>query len=158
MSMLSETAQEKPLLEECIAKAISKVNARKESELCHYLPDQEGRIHHWAFARLKKTSPQELQTLIETHILDKEPVRIRPKMQTSSLGKKVPEIKFKQSQLSRLLEILKKEGEEELIAIVSPHLSMKQIQMHLIESIRAKKIDQELWETYMRLVTEEKLS
>jgi hypothetical protein len=159
MSTLAETGHETATdLEECIERAIKKLNVKNELDLRHYLPHQDGRLHHLTFAKLKNANPKELQMMIEMNILNKEPVLIQGKPRTKKTIKSGGEIKFNKSQLSRLIDILKKEGDIELISILSPHLSLSQIQKQLIESISAKTIDQELWDTYRRLVEKEHLN
>jgi hypothetical protein len=59
-----------------------KVDVQKETDLSRYIPGRKGHLHHFAFVKLKKTSPTELQQLLQEHILEKEnpePISSAPK-------------------------------------------------------------------------------
>jgi len=144
-------------LEESISRAMQRVNAQKETELCQYLPGKNGRLHHFAFGKLKKTQPSELLQMIREHILEKDvPVALSSTPRPGLMVKRQVEVKFKRSQINRLVDILKKAGEEELISMLAPHQTLAQVQKLMLEMIREKDIDQGLWETYVRLVEEER--
>ena len=70
--------------------------------------------------------------------------------------KRTIEVKFKRSQINRLVDILKNSGEAELIAMLSPHQSLGQVQKAMLDMIRSKEIDADLWATYVKLVEEER--
>ena len=144
-------------LEETISRAMQRVNAQKETELCHYLPGKNGRLHHFAFGKLKKTQPGELLQMIREHILEKDaPEALSSTPRPGLMVKRQVEVKFKRSQINRLVDILKRAGEEELISMLAPHQTLAQVQKLMLEMIREKDIDQGLWETYVRLVEEER--
>lgn len=144
-------------LEESISRAMQRVNAQKETELCQYLPGKKGRLHHFAFGKLKKTQPAELLQMIREHILEKDvPEALSSTPRPGLMVKRQVEVKFKRSQINRLVDILKKAGEEELISMLAPHQTLAQVQKLMLEMIREKDIDQGLWETYVRLVEEER--
>ena len=57
-------------VEEVIAKAIKKVNGRKENDLCKYLPmTSGGYMHHFTLRKMKNRQPHELSSLIEKFII-----------------------------------------------------------------------------------------
>lgn len=144
-------------LEESIARAMDRVNVRKESDLCHYLPGKDGRLHHFAFGKLKKTRPLELLKMIKEHILEKEiPKAFSSKPKPGLMVKRQVEVKFKRSQINRLVDILKKAGEQELICMLTPHQTLAQVQKLMLDMIKEREIDQDLWETYVKLVEEER--
>lgn len=144
-------------LEECISRAMQRVNAQKEAELCHYLPGKNGRLHHFAFGKMKKTQPLELLTMIREHILEKDtPQTVSSAPRPGLKVKRQVEVKLKRSQINRLVDILKEAGEEELISVLAPHQTLTQVQKLMLEMVREKEVDQGLWETYARLVEEEK--
>jgi len=144
-------------VEESISRAMQRVNAQKETELCQYLPGKNGRLHHFAFGKLKKTQPSALLQMIREHILEKDaPEALSSTPRPGLMVKRQVEVKFKRSQINRLVDILKKAGEEELISMLAPHQTLAQVQKLMLEMIREKDIDQGLWETYVRLVEEER--
>jgi hypothetical protein len=144
-------------LDECIHRAMSRVSVGKETDLCRYLPGSKGHMHHFAFGKLKKTSPGQLQKLLKEHVLEKDsPEPISSKPRTSLMVKRTIEVKFKRSQINRLVDILKNSGEDELIAMLSPHQSLGQVQKAMLDMIRSKEIDADLWATYVKLVEEER--
>jgi len=146
-------------LDPCIHRAMSKVNARKETDLCRFIPTAKGHLHHFAFAKLKKAQPAELQKLISEHILEKEnPVQVSSKPLAALAVKRTVEIQFKRSQINRLVDLLKNSGDEELISMLSPHQTLGQVQKAMLEMIKARKVDQGLWTTYMKLVEEDQAS
>lgn len=60
-------------LNEAIDQAMKKVKTDKELDLCFYIPHEGKRLHHFTYARLRAEQPKILQTLINDHILTKEP-------------------------------------------------------------------------------------
>lgn len=147
-------------LNECIADAMKKVGVQKETDLSRYIPGRKGYLHHFAFVKLKKTSPAELQQMIQEYILEKEnpqPLSSAPKPGLKM--KRTVDLTIKKSMINQLLNALKIskiEGSEDLIAMLSPHQTIGQIQKLMLDMIRAKEIDVGLWETYKKLVEEER--
>lgn len=140
-------------LDEIIIRAMDRVNIQKDVDLCHYLPKNNKRLHHFAFGKMKKEQPAQLMHMINENILDRDapqllPVNIRP-----SIKKKNPvELKLNKSQMNRLVNILKEAGEQELIAVIAPQESLKEVQKLMLDMIRKKEINQELWTTYIKLI------
>ena len=145
-------------LEECIGRAINKINAKKAVDLCFYIPHKNGRLHHFTFGKLKKTEPEELQKLIEQHILQKEQPQLISSQYTPRVRdttKRSIAVTFKRGHVNRLVELLKKSGDEELLAMLAPHQTFTQVHKQMLDMIRAKEIDHDLWDTYTRLVAKE---
>ncbi len=147
-------------LNECIAKAMKKVDVRKETDLSRYLPGEKGHLHHFALVKLKKTNPAKLQEMIQEYILEKEnPEFVSSHSKPGLRMRRTVDLKIKKSMVNQLLNALKVsqiEGAETLIAMLSPHQTIGQVQKLMIKMIRAKKVDVELWETYVELIKEEK--
>ncbi|MCP5490151.1 MAG: hypothetical protein H7A42_03425 [Chlamydiales bacterium] len=66
-------------LEKVIERAMDKVKAQKESDLCPYIPYRNKRLHHFTYGRLKKEYPEDVLNLIQEHILDKPPQKLARK-------------------------------------------------------------------------------
>ncbi len=144
-------------LEESISRAMERVNVKKETDLCRYLPGKEGRLHHFAFSKLKRTRPIELVKMVREYILENEhPQELSSKPRPGLMLKRLVEVKLKRAQINRLVDILKKSGDHDLIATLSPHQTLGQVQKLMLEMIRMKEVDLSLWETYVRLVEEER--
>ncbi len=162
--MITHTETQKKSLEElqdCISKAMSRVNVQKETDLCHYIPGDNGRLHHFAFGKLKKSQPEELLKMIKKHILEREaPEQIASKPRADLMVKRTVDLKLKRSQVNQLLNVLKSSGSEipgaeDLISMLSPHQTLKQVQKLMLDMIREKEVDVDLWETYVKLIAEE---
>lgn len=156
--------QMKPLeeLENNISKAINKMNVRKATDLCRYIPGERGRLHHFAFGKLKKTRPEELLKMIKEHILEKEsPGLVASAPRAAQKVKRTIDVKLKRSHVNQILTILKDsgskiDGAEDLISMLAPHQTLRQVQKLMLDMIRDKEVDQGLWTTYVSLVNEEK--
>ena len=79
-------------IEEVIAKAIKKVNGRKENDLCKYLPmSTGGYMHHFTLRKMKNRQPSELGSLIEKFIINTEkPSAVAPKQRAARGSPQTP--------------------------------------------------------------------
>lgn len=149
-------------LEDIISVAMRKVNVAKEIDLCQYIPGSKGCLHHFAFSKVKKNNPEELSQMIKEHILEKESTeQVASKPRAAMMVKRTVDIKLKRSQINQLLSVLKNsgstiQGAEDLISVLTPHQTLGQVQKLMQDMIRAKKVDVGLWETYVKLVEEER--
>ncbi len=66
-------------LEECIDEAMAKLNLRKETGLCKYIPYDKGYMHHFTFLKMKTDNPVHLRNLIKANVFDKKPIKAPPK-------------------------------------------------------------------------------
>jgi len=80
-----DTAKSLKEIEDVIARAIKKVNGRKENDLCRYLPmSTGGYMHHFTLRKMKYKQPSELGTLIEKFIINADrPGTVPPKQRAS---------------------------------------------------------------------------
>lgn len=122
--MVTSTLLEKNPIEElneCIINAMSKVGVQKETDLSRYIPGKKGHLHHFAFVKLKKTSPDELQQMIQEYILDKEkPELVFSAPKPALKMKRTVELTIKKSMINQLLNVLKiskVDGADDLIAM-----------------------------------------
>lgn len=141
--------------EEVIAKAIKKLGAKKENELCKYLPIKTGGyMHHFTLKKMKSKQPQDLAAIIDRHIVQTErPVVIPPKQRAARGSRKRREhMNFTRIQLERMLNIARLAGDKEIITILSPRKSVATCKRELIQSIRHNKIEPELWNSYVESI------
>lgn len=143
-------------IEEIIAKAIKKLGAKKENELCKYLPMKSGGyMHHFTLKKMKFKQPQELSGIIEKYVIQVDrPLVIAPKQRASRGSRKRRDhLNFTRIQLERMLNIARLAGDKEIITILSPRKSLASCKRELILSIRHGKVEQELWNNYVEAAT-----
>src|ERR1700686_4689068 len=77
-------------IEDVITKAIKKIGARKENELCKYLPMKSGGyMHHFTLRKMKYKQPQELSSIIERFVINSDkPVVVTPKQRAARGSRK----------------------------------------------------------------------
>jgi hypothetical protein len=139
-------------IEEVISRAIKKVGARKENDLCKYLPmTSGGYMHHFTLRKMKKRQPQELSVLIERYIINADrPLVVTPKKRAPRGSRKRKDlVNFTKTQLERMLNIARLAGDKEIISVLSPKKSLAASKRELIQSIRQNRIEQELWTSYV---------
>lgn len=142
-------------IEEVIAKAIKKIGARKENELCKYLPMKSGGyMHHFTLRKMKHKQPQELAAIIERYVVNSDKATIIAPKQRAPRGsrKRRDHLNFTRMQLERMLNIARLAGDKEIITILSPKRSMAACKRELIQAIRHNKTEQELWNNYVESV------
>ncbi len=162
MSFTEKSQKTKSLkeTEEIIAKAIKKVGAKKENELCKYIPsDTGGYIHHFTLKKMKKKQPSELSDLIEKFIIKSErPLVVSPKKRAPRGSRKRKDhITFTRMQLERMLNIARLAGDKDIISVLSPKKSLPSIKREMIQSVRQGKVDQDLWNEYVESVNSNNL-
>lgn len=142
-------------VEDVIAKAIKKLGAKKENELCKYLPMKSGGyMHHFTLKKMKYKQPQELSGIIERFVLNADrPIVIAPKQRAARGSRKRKDhMNFTRMQLERMLNIARLAGDKEIITILSPRKSLASCKRELIQAIRHNKVEQDLWNNYSEAV------
>ncbi|MBN2479484.1 MAG: hypothetical protein JXA94_04580 [Parachlamydiales bacterium] len=142
-------------LEDVIAKAIKKVGARKENDLCKYLPvTTGGYMHHFTLRKMKKKNPQDLANIITEFVINSNrPLVVSPKPRAArGSRKRRDQMSFTKWQLERMLNIARLAGDKEIISILSPKKSLASYKRELIQAIRQNKVEQELWNGYIESV------
>jgi len=138
-------------VEETISKAIKKVGAKKENELCKYIPmTSGGYMHHFTLKKLKHKNPAQLAELISQYIINSDrPSIIAPKSRAPrGSRKRKDQITFSRIQLERMLNIARLAGDKEIISLLSPKKSLASYKRELIQAIRQNRVEQELWNGY----------
>lgn len=138
-------------VEAVIAEAIKKIGAKKENELCKYIPmNSGGYMHHFTFKKKKIKDPKELSNLIEEFIINTEaPSVVKPKTRAArGSRKRRDQITFTRGQLERMLNIARLAGDNEIITVLSPKKSLAACKREMIQSIRQNKVEPELWNYY----------
>lgn len=142
-------------LERLIDRAIKKVNARKENDLCRYLPGPKGGyMHHFTMRKLKKVDPVQFLSLLQKFVIEKEmPKALQPKQRAPRGSRKKRELmNFSRTDLERVLDLARKAGDKELVAKFSPKRPLTTLKRELTRSIRQNVINEELWNAYVEAV------
>ena len=142
-------------IDELVTKAMRKISARKENELCKYLPMKSGGyMHHFTFRKMRSKQPQELAAIVERYVIQSDrPLVVAPKQRAARGSRKRRDhMNFTRNQLERMLNIARLAGDKEIISILSPRKSLATCKRELIQSIRHNKVEQELWTSYTEAV------
>ena len=139
-------------LDKLIEKAIKRVHASKENDLCKYLPGPAGGyIHHFTLKKLKYTNPSQYSSLIQQFILNAErPIILNPKQRAPRGSRKRKElVTFSRTDVEKVLELARKYNEKDLLSKFSPRRPLPAIKRDLIRSIRREEISEDLWHSYV---------
>ncbi len=142
-------------LNDLIEKAIRKVGATKENDICRYIPSEEGGyIHHFTMKKLKQENPQSLYEKIEKFIVHPaNPQKVTPKQRAARGSRKRRDhYYFSKNDLERLLHMARISGDKEMIRKLTPRTDPRAIKRELIASIRQGRVEQELWNSYAESV------
>lgn len=143
-------------LDQLINKAIAKVGGKKENELCRYLPSGSGGyMHHFTLRKMRHQSPQQLADLIQKYVMQTDkPVRVPPKQRAArGSRKRRDQIAFTKQDLERMLHMARMAGDKDMIRKLTPRKDLRSIKRELISSIRHGRVEPELWNCYVEVVT-----
>ncbi len=142
-------------VEDVIARAIKKVGAKRENDICRYIPmTSGGYMHHFTLKKMKTKQPSELGAMIEKFIINADrPGMVAPKTRAArGSRKRRDQITFTRNQLERMLHIARLAGDKEMIAVLSPKRSLATCKRELIASVRHNRVEQELWNAFVESV------
>lgn len=142
-------------LEYLIQQAIKKINAKKENDICRYLPSSNGGyIHHFTMRKMKTEAADQLQSLINQYIVNVDkPLSVTPKPRAArGSRKRRDQYIFTKQDLERMLQMARHQGDKDLIRKLTPKKDLRSIKRELIASIRHGKVEQELWHFYVEVV------
>lgn len=156
MSSHDKSKHEGKSLEQLISAAVKKVGAKKENDICRYLPvSTGGYIHHFTMRKMKTEAPEQLQALITKFIVNVEkPSTVPPKSRAArGSRKRRDQFLFSKHDIERMLNMARLAGDKEMIRKLTPKKDLRTIKRELISSIRHGKVDQELWQYYAEAVS-----
>jgi hypothetical protein len=142
-------------LEQLIHNAIKKVNAKKENDICRYLPvSTGGYIHHFTMRKMKTEAPEQLHNLITKHIINVDKPHMVPPKQRAARGsrKRRDQFLFSKGDIERMLNMARLAGDKDMIRKLTPKKDLRTIKRELIASIRHGKVEQELWHFYVEAI------
>ena len=140
-------------LSEKISQAMKKLEVTKEIDLCKFLSSDGVQMHHFTFNKLKVKEPEQLIQKIEAEILDHltpTPLPVKKRSQYKPNSKRRA-IQLTDSQLNRLLDILREKEEYELMDALKPFQSINHIKNQLIKELKQGNLDMKLVETFLSI-------
>lgn len=137
-----------------LLKAMKKIKAKEEKELCKYLPDPSKKeaIHHFTMRKMMDKNPSDFIKMLEKYILKPKKIQILPCRKRKSRKQKQSAINLTDKDFERMLEIAKITGDHEMISKLTPKKSLKDIQKELISSIRLGAVNTVLWKAYVNFI------
>ncbi len=147
-------------VDDVITKAIRKLGAKKENELCKYLPMKSGGyMHHFTLRKMKTKQPQDLASLVDRYIVNSDkPISVAPKQRAARGSRKRRDhMNFTRNQLERMLNIARLAGDKEIISILSPRKSLATCKRELIQAIRQNRLEQDLWNGYVEAINAQQM-
>lgn len=142
-------------LNAAIESALKKIRAKKEKEMCRYLPGPRGGyIHHFTFKKLKEKDPEKCLSLVEEFILNPPtPRELEPTPRAPrGLNRTNNQIKLPNEMVNRIIQIARESGDNSLLSKILAARPLNQVKRDLIRSIRENRANQELWEAYKEAV------
>jgi hypothetical protein len=155
MSSQDKSKGDSKVLDQLIHNAIKKVGAKKENDICRYLPmSTGGYIHHFTMRKMKTEAPDELQNLITKHIINADkPLNVPPKQRAArGSRKRRDQFLFSKIDIERMLNMARHAGDKDMIRKLTPKKDLRTIKRELIASIRHGKVEQELWHFYVEAI------
>lgn len=143
-------------LDQLINAACKKVGAKKENDICHYLPSPAGGyIHHFTMRKMKHESPQQLADWITKYITNSNhPQKVAPKPRAARGSRKRRDFfTFSKQDLEKMLNMARLSGDKDMVRKLTPKKDLKTIKRELISSIRHGRTEPELWSLYCETVT-----
>lgn len=149
---------DKQQLEHLIERAAAKVEAQKLSDVCRFIPDGNGHIHHFTFWKLVKEDPQAAADLLTKYILQPQTVqRVAPKQRAArGSRKRRDQLTISRQEAEKLLQMARMANDNEMVRRLSPKRDLRSIKRELISSIRHSEVEPELWGCYVELISTQK--
>lgn len=142
-------------IDQLIHNAVKKVGAKKENDICRYLPSTTGGyIHHFTMRKMKTEAPEQLHNMITKYIINADKPHTVPPKQRAARGsrKRRDQFLFSKVDIERMLNMARLAGDKEMIRKLTPKKDLRTIKRELIASIRHGKVEQELWHFYVEAI------
>jgi len=153
---MSNTQDKAKLLESLISTAIKKISAKKENDICRYLPSPTGvgYIHHFTMRKMKTEETDQLIAMINKHIISADkPHSVSPKPRaTRGSRKRKDQVVFSKGDIEKMLHMARMAGDRDMIRKLTPKKDLRSIKRELISSIRHGRIEQDLWLSYVEVM------
>jgi len=143
-------------LDNLIQQAAKKINAKKENDICRYIPSARGGyIHHFTMRKMKTEEPEALRGMINKFIIQVDkPASVPPKPRAArGSRKRRDQFLFTKQDIERMLHMARMTGDKEMIRRLTPKRDLRTIKRELISSIKHGRVDQDLWQYYVEAIT-----
>ena len=143
-------------LDHAISAAIKKIGARRENDICRYLPvSTGGYMHHFTMRKMKGENPKQLTTMINKHIVNADrPTMVAPKPRAArGSRKRRDQFIFTKQDIERMLNMARLAGDKDMVRKLTPRRDLRTIKRDLISSIRHGRVEPELWNSYIEAIT-----
>lgn len=142
-------------VEAAILAAVKKVGAKKENDICRFLPGPKGGyIHHFSMRKMKHEAPEELLEMLNKNILNPSaPSKLPPKPRAPRGSRKRsghPTLTKQEYDLLRFLAL--QNGQKEIVRKLTPKKDIRTIKRELIASIKHSQVKEELWQSYIETI------
>lgn len=152
---MSTTKTDTKQLEQLIQSAVKKIGAKKENDICRYIPSSVGGyIHHFTMRKMKTEQPEQLAQMISKFIINADkPLSVKPKPRAArGSRKRRDQFLFSKHDIERMLNMARIAGDKEMIRKLTPKKDLRSIKRELIASIRHGKVEQDLWTSYCEAI------
>ena len=143
-------------VEAAVAASVKKVGAKKENDICRFLPGPKGGyIHHFSMRKMKHEAPEDLLEMLNKYILHPaSPSKLPPKPRAPRGSRKRsghPTLTKQEYDLLRFLAL--QNGQKEIVRKLTPKKDIRTIKRELIASIKHGHVKEELWQSYCETVS-----
>ncbi len=142
-------------IESLITQAMKKIGAKRESDLCRFLPGPSGGyMHHFTLRKMKTQAPERLIEMLSKHIVHSDKPSNLPPKQRAARGsrKKRDQLVFSKHDLERMLTMARQAGDKDMVRKLTPRKDLRTIKRDLISSIRHGHVELDLWNLYVEAV------
>lgn len=149
--MNSATKQDNRV-ETSIEAAKKKVGAKKENDICRFLPGPKGGyIHHFSMRKMKHEAPEELLQMLNKYILNpSSPSKLPPKPRAPRGSRKRRDhLPLTKQDIDLLLYLARQSGQKDIVRKLTPKKDLRTIKRELIASIKHGQVKEELWLAYV---------
>lgn len=138
-------------LEQLIQAAVKKINAKKENDICRYIPvSTGGYVHHFTMRKMKGENPKQLIEWINKYIINvNAPQEVTPKQRAARGSRKRRDLfSLSKHDLEKMIQMARMAGDSEMVRKLTPPRDLKTIKKELLSSIRQGRVETELWNLY----------
>lgn len=143
-------------LDSALTLAMKKVGAKKENDVCRYIPGiKGGYIHHFSLRKMKHEDPEQFLQTINKYILNpNNPSKLPPKQRAPRGSRKRKDhLPLTKQDIDLLLCLARQSGQKEIIRKLLPRQELRTIKRELIASIKHNHIKEELWQSFVETVS-----
>lgn len=147
-------------LESVIAQAIRKIGARRENDICRYLPVAVGGyMHHFTMRKMKGENPRQLIQMINRYVIESDRPQTVPPKPRAARGsrKRRDQLTFTKQDLERMLNMARLAGDNEMVRKLTPKRDLRTVKRELISSIRHGRVEPDLWNSYVEAINHQNI-